>query len=383
MTTPSKAKGTERYIVGEVPQFNQKNEMFSRSRWDSSLGDLGRKLWAPQVPQEKRPGYTLPDYAFENAAWHVELSFAQGSVAGNYGLYSWDAKIWSVYGKPPTGMQLEADDPKKITQMIKKAARFFGASLVGIGQVARRWIYSHSHDLRTLIEAPIETPAEYKYAIVMGYEMDYDTVKLSPTRLHGGGVGICYSRMAFAGSIMAQFIRGLGYKAIPIGNDTALSIPLAIDAGLGELSRMGLLITPQFGPRVRVNKVLTNLPLIPDSPIEFGVWDFCSKCEKCARNCPGQAIKYGEPTAEINNISNRRGLFRWPLNAEKCLGFFAQNHGDCSNCIRVCPFNKPPGPLHKTVRWGVKHARFLNPLFIRGDDLFGYGRQGKAARYWD
>ncbi len=168
-----------------------------------------------------------------------------------------------------------------------------------------------------------------------------------------------------------------------MGNDTANSIPLAIDAGLGELGRLDKLITPQFGPRVRLSKVFTNLPLVPDRPIEFGVWDFCLQCKKCAQNCPAQAISYREPTDEPTSISNRTGILRWPVQAEKCLGWFAKNGGDCSNCIRVCPFNKPRGLLHDTARWGVKHTPFLNPVFLKADNLLGYGRMVKSENFWD
>ena len=142
------------------------------------------------------------------------------------------------------------------------------------------------------------------------------------------------------------------------------------------------LITPQFGPRVRVSKVFTDLPLVPDRPIEFGVWDFCKICGKCATNCPGQAIIPGAPTEEINNISNRVGLLRWPMNAEKCFAFWAAQGGSCANCIRVCPFNKPPGWLHTLVKWGVRHTRWLDTLFLWGDDLFGYGKQIDADEFW-
>ena len=165
-------------------------------------------------------------------------------------------------------------------------------------------------------------------------------------------------------------------------NDTACSIPIAIDAGLGELARNGLLITPAFGPRVRLAKVFTDLPLIPDTPIEFGVWDFCMKCEKCAQRCPSQSILYGKPTEKPNNISNREGLLRWPINAETCLAFWAANGTDCANCIRTCPFNKPTGRIHDTVRWGIKNFPFLNPLFLWGDDLLGYGKRRKADKFW-
>jgi len=149
-----------------------------------------------------------------------------------------------------------------------------------------------------------------------------------------------------------------------------------------ELARNGLLITPTFGPRVRLAKVFTDLPLIPDKPIEFGVWDFCMICEKCAKKCPSQSIMYGKPTVKLHNISNREGLLRWPVNAETCLAFWAANGTDCSNCIRTCPFNKPTGRLHDSVRWGIKNLPFLNPLFLWGDDLLGYGKRGKADKFW-
>jgi ferredoxin len=92
---------------------------------------------------------------------------------------------------------------------------------------------------------------------------------------------------------------------------------------------------------------------------------------------------HGEPTTETNNISNREGLLRWPANGEKCLGFWAAQGGACGNCIRVCPFNKPDTWFHRGVKWGVDRARWMDQLFLWGDDLFGYGRQMKAEKFWD
>jgi hypothetical protein len=94
-----------------------------------------------------------------------------------------------------------------------------------------------------------------------------------------GDIGLGYSRMAVTSGSLAEFLRALGYIGIPSGNDTALSVPYAIAAGLGEYSRMGLLITPEYGPRVRLAKVFTDAPLVPDRPIRFGVYEFCQKCK--------------------------------------------------------------------------------------------------------
>jgi len=376
------AKGASRYVSGEVERFDQKNEMFCRSRWDPSHSELRKKLWTPEDPREDTAGYGLKDYALEDSVWYLPIEFTGGNHAGNKGLYSWNTKAWGVYGKPKGGL-LPVDDPVRMSKTIKQIAKLLGASLVGITELDRRWLYSHQWDLHNEEYTPIEIPEEYKYAIVLGYEMNYKVMRMSPARTHGFAVGMGYTRMAVVGPALAQFIRLIGYRAIPMGNDTANSIPLAIDAGLGELGRLGLLITPQYGPRVRLSKLFTSLPLVPDKPIEFGAWDFCMQCNKCARHCPAQAISYREPTDQPNNVSNRAGIQRWPLNAEKCLGWFAQIGGDCSNCIRVCPFNKPPGILHDAVRSGVNYARFLNPLFVKADDLLGYGRRVEAAYFWN
>ena len=49
-------------------------------------------------------------------------------------------------------------------------------------------------------------------------------------------------------------------------NDTGLVIPYAIKAGLGEYARNQMVITPEFGPRVRFSKIFTNAPFHNDAP---------------------------------------------------------------------------------------------------------------------
>ena len=146
--------------------------------------------------------------------------------------------------------------------------------------------------------------------------------------------------MSFILACMGEFIRNLGYEAIQCGNDTALSIPLSIDAGLGELGRNGLLITPQHGSRVRLCKILTDLPLEPDKPIEFGVKQFCKKCKLCAKHCKASAISMDdEPSFKATCRSNNPGAKKWYVNAEACYQFWCENGTDCSTCISICPYN--------------------------------------------
>jgi hypothetical protein len=57
--------------------------------------------------------------------------------------------------------------------------------------------------------------------------------------------------------------------------------------------------------RLRLSKVITHLPLVPDAPIEFGVAEFCASCKKCADRCPSRSIPSGDMTAEPINVSPR------------------------------------------------------------------------------
>ncbi len=382
------ARGASRYVVGEVDRFDQRNELLKLSTLEPDLLPLARKYYARfnglAMPAEK-VGYGINEIALANAGWHVAVDFGSGLFTGGEGLEAWEAR---PVGKTdttrmPKGIKMEVGDGAKASSVVKRAARLFGASLVGVCELDRRWIYSYSYSTGTKEYKPIEIGEEYKYAIVMAHEMDYHGIEQSPNHLSQAAVSTVYSRMAVISAQLAQYIRGLGYKAIPMGNDTATSIPLAIDAGLGEISRMGLLITPEYGPRVRLNKIFTDMPLKPDSPIEFGVWDFCMECEKCARFCPGQAIMRGKPTERPVSISNRANVLRWPLDGVKCFTYMASSGCDCGVCIRVCPFNKMPGMLHDWVRWGVKNTRWLAPLFIRADDALGYGGKVSTDAFWN
>lgn len=379
------AKGTAKHIVGTVERFDQKNEMWRRPRWDESQREIGKKVYGTTWLPRKKQGYTQLDLALSEAGWHIETAFAHDLVTHDSDLYKWDAEPLKPFGGAKQDIPDEpypVPDPAYMSQVIKRAARFLGASLVGICEVNKLWIYSHSYHFWSREHLPIEIPEGCKYAIAIGIEMDYEAVERSPNWLSDGATGLGYSQTAFTTSSLAQFIRTLGYKAIPSGNDTGLSIPIAIDAGLGELGRNGLLISPQFGPRQRLSKVFTDLPLVADEPIEFGVTEFCRKCERCAEHCPGQAIIFGDMIDQPLNISNSPGQLKWPVNCEKCFAFMGTNNLACLNCERVCPFNKPPGWIHGMVKWGVKNTPWLDSLFVSLDKLFGYGKQKKAEEFW-
>ena len=181
----------------------------------------------------------------------------------------------------------------------------FGADQVGFAELDRRWVYSHYFDEETKEAYPIRfsdepgyeqydrpirledgtrvIPKEMKYVVVILHEWgkDIDGTEYAPALLTEGLSTLAYARMAPTLWMTAEFIRGLGYNAIPAANDTALSIPLAVDAGLGQLGRHGLLINPRVGSRCRISKIFTDLPLEPVGAVDSGITEFCNACQKC------------------------------------------------------------------------------------------------------
>lgn len=379
---------SEKELAGqEIPfpvpayRFDQKNEMFKRSLWDEKMLPHGMRFYREVKFQEKM-GYRKIDYSFRNASWNLEWGAGFGNSRSNSGLYSWEGVNDRIRHYVKSGDPVKAS-PEQMSRNIKRAALYFGADLVGLCQVHPNWVYSHEFNTITREHYPMELPEGCHNVVVLAIAMDYEGVQMSPTPVGGGIVGFGYSMMAFVANLMATFIRGLGYRAIPSGNDTALSVPLAMAAGLGEMGRLGFLITEKFGPRVRLCKIFTDLPLSYDTYRPFGVKEFCEVCKKCATKCPGQAIPHGDMTTEGHNISNQSGILKWYVNAEKCFAFWAKNHSDCANCIRVCPFNKPSGVIHDLSRAIIRKTPLLNRFLLRIDDILGYDKPFPVEKFWE
>lgn len=390
-----------------------------------------------------KKGYRKVDKALELASWAVNVNFAyeselglRNSVIQTYpvdhltrktlsdepvyvpGLYSWNNH--RAHEIKAQGAQNEFKSPKEASKYVKKASLHLGADLVGIApynERTKKWVYGKWSEPKlkkfqvpdgTFKYLPLSVPKflrpphereyevfgvdeaksdfmrdagfEPKSVIVLAFEMDYDAMKAAPTLVSPATVGKEYSRMAEASHKVAQFLRELGYNAAPCGNDTALSVPLAIEAGLGEGSRMGMIITEKYGPRVRLAKVFTDLEIEPDKPKTFGVKEFCNVCLKCADGCPGKAIsdapaKVLREGMEFNTgtvgKSTMHGVEKWYVNSDRCLAFWAHNGADCGTCVAICPYNKIEEWHHQLSL--IMTMTPFKPLLRSFDEWFGYG----------
>ena len=362
----------KRFITGPIKRFDERNTGYSRADRGEIIGPNEALKHGLEIKYGKEEnGFLREDYALNLAGRAIDTLVRKM-------VYSRDdfPRRWSI----PKEKKMTDIDPVKMSEKIKRVGKWFGASLVGISKLNRLWLYSHWGDHGAKLSGsfkpgdPIELPEEYQYVIVFAIEMDYRDIQRSPAVTPAIDLG--YSKMAFTAASVAEFIRILGYQAIPSGNDMGLTIPMAVDAGLGELGRNGQLITKAYGPRVRISKVFTDLPLIPDEPIDIGVQHFCETCGKCAHHCPSQAIPKGKRTDQPQDVSTNPGLLKWPVHTEECLKWWQKSGTTgCSNCIRVCPYNKPPGALHRLVRGVLKRTSLFDWLILQGDDLMGYGKQ--------
>ncbi|HIN42771.1 MAG TPA: 4Fe-4S dicluster domain-containing protein, partial [Gammaproteobacteria bacterium] len=180
---------------------------------------------------------------------------------------------------------------------------------------------------------------------------------------------------------LSQYIRNLGWQAVGSMNDSALVIPYALQAGLGEYARNQLVITPEYGPRVRFSKVLTDLPLVHDQPRLLGVRRFCDVCTRCVDACPVKALPSGPPSDVQPNRSAIQGVIKWTSDAEKCFSFWADLSSDCAICLRVCPWNRDFGFLWNRVwRWFARTP--ARGLLIKLEQLSRRGKRKQSTDWW-
>ncbi|MEM7104488.1 MAG: reductive dehalogenase [Bacteroidota bacterium] len=367
-------------IKPEFEKFDQEYDIFNRSVWDEKINPKNFYLSydiTNYVPK-KSEGFDHWDYALRNASWHLADYFAdhQGDANRVEGF----TDFFSIQLDGPKS-KVKLTSAEETTIKVKRAAKMLGAGLVGVCALDDRWLYASRYDRKNKKSRPLDLPKGMKYAIVIATPMDYELAKTVPSATGGAITGVAYSTSLSSLNALAQFITNLGYQAHASMNDTGLTIPMAIEAGLGEYGRNGLLITKEFGPRIRIGKIFTDLPLMPDKPINFGVKEFCEICRKCADSCPVKAIPQGEPQSEPPNMSSFKHITKWTVNAEKCFKFWVNMNTDCAICIRVCPYNKD------YTKWWNRMSLWLagtplRRLMLRLDDFLKFGARLKPKAWW-
>ncbi len=302
---------------------------------------------------------------------------------------------------PVSSERVEVTNRALLTEKIKADARELGAQVVGITELDPRFVFMKDNNGN-----PVQL--KHRYAIVIGKGLDYrlaNPVAPSPWEkqysaipeelaalLSGKKVESTHAMspadvedmrqtLEFfqdGGKIAVELageIRSFGYPArAHFGRWSEVQvIPVAVEAGLGEVGKNGVLISPKFGPRGSFPIVTTDLPLIADNQVDLGIQEFCRTCNKCARACPVLAIPTGAPV-----VAN--GLSKWPVDGDKCWTFIKGNP-KCMACMAACPFNKKDLAIHRLAGWLIARKSVVaNWLLVRLDDALGYGATALAYK---
>jgi len=260
---------------------------------------------------------------------------------------------------------------EEITQFIKNWSVKLGAKDCGVTEIKEYHLYT-TGGRKERYGKPVVN--NHKYAIAFTTEMDKTMIHSAPT---GSIVMESAQQYLDSGTVaiqVAQFIRTLGYSArAHIDGNYQVVCPLvARDAGLGEIGRMGLLMTPKLGPRVRISVVTTDLPLLVDErKPDYSVTDFCKMCKKCAVACPSKAISF-EDKKDIDGVN------RWQINSESCYTLWCTFGTDCGRCVAVCPYSHPDNLFHNIVRFGIRNSKIYRWFAVKMDDAI-YGKKPPTA----
>ncbi len=268
----------------------------------------------------------------------------------------------------PTAKEKVELTPRQWHERMRDLALYYGATSCGVCALRPYHIYTHVGRGAGGWGEPIKLDS--KWAIAFTVEMDHDIMACTPQAPVIMESARQYVEAAKIALHLAAVIRSCGFaaRAHIDGNYQVIAPLVARDAGLGEIGRMGLLMTPHLGPRVRIGVVTTDLPLEPDEPgDDLSVIDFCSICKKCADNCPVAAV----PSGDRQPIDD--GL-RWAIDSETCHRYWAVIGTDCGRCMSVCPYSHPDNPAHNLVRWAIRNSAGARRVGLWMDDLF-YGRK--------
>jgi len=370
-------------VSDEFERFKQRNEIYCRSEWDPAIrSDKAEAFFRghsmPHARARRADGFGQIDYALRNASWHVT------NVLRDLRRESDDRKegFFDTFTAHEEGWPDEYpfESKEAASKNIRRAAKKIGAGLVGVCEYDERWVYKTAYSEKTQQDKEVDIPEDLPYVIVIGEAMDESLTATVPSALSGAATGLGYTQDTVILLTLTQYIRNLGYQAVASMNDSALAIPLAVQAGLGEVGRHSLLITEEFGPRLRLGKIFTNIPLMVDKPKRFGVKEFCDICQRCSSACPPKAIPRESPKRGAHSISNLLGVKKWTTIAEKCFSFWATQNSDCSICIRVCPYNRDFSRWHNRM-WRKLAGGPLRRLML-AIDVASRKRSRRSSSSW-
>ena len=224
---------------------------------------------------------------------------------------------------------------------IRSIAEQLGVDIIGFGRTSDikdvQKIGPDSFDFPSMISMAVELPME-----AVKEARDEPSAKLRES------YKMANKKMMGASEAISEKLASAGYRSRVIHPaerpDTenlkgALSLKaVARCCGLGWIGKNGLLVTKDFGPRVRTIAILTDMPF--EGQVEY-LKSGCGECRACIDNCALKVLK--DQTFQDHPVS-RDSTIDWV----KCGRFESRLIGDgstperaCGKCIAYCPLSYP------------------------------------------
>ncbi|WP_199533670.1 4Fe-4S dicluster domain-containing protein [Romboutsia maritimum] len=316
---------------------DERDTMFARAEY--KVGSFAYNDYYSKHPDKKDIDDSIrsrPDLCEEGTMTYNQINSPMASSA-----FKFLGDIKHLCEGPTSDVKVPVNS-KTMTKRIKGFAKQYGACIVGITRLQDYHIYTHQGINEEIYGK--EVKLNHKYAIVFGCELDKDMLNRSPMICEIIETSTAYVNCSIIGMILSYYIRSLGYDARNHIDSNYLVMPVLIakDAGLGDIGRNSILTNKEYGSRLKLGVVTTDLPLEEDEYVDFGLEDFCNLCKKCSFNCPSNSLNNDAKFKE-------NGDYNWAVERESCYIKWRYLGTDCGMCISACPFSQDLDTIKNTT----------------------------------
>lgn len=221
------------------------------------------------------------------------------------------------------------------TQEIKEFLLQRGADLAGTGDLSG--VPGERDGLDRCVSLAVRLPADVVQGIAQG-----------PTEAYFTAYHELNARLNSLAELAAAFLKERGWRALAQTTTTVVENAgyrtetphktCATRSGLGWIGKSALLVTPEFGPAVRLSSVLTDAVFDELGPPVSA--SRCGSCTRCRDTCPGKAIlgTLWDPTVARERLVDVEACRR----AARKLAVERTGHELtlCGKCIEVCPYTQ-------------------------------------------
>lgn len=322
--------------VGELEAFDERNNVQSRNTLQPGT-DAYREFYAQHPEWEARDADTR-----ELSRTRVGNPLDVALFLQQIGKLAKAGREEHVDG--PVAPQRVELSPERAAEKLKGFALHLGAELARCGPLNPAFVYTNVGktwgDPARTYGAPVKL--DHQHALSFAVALSPTQIKAGPVISMISDVMRAYTELDIIATTLAAYIRALGYRARAhvLCNYQVMCVPVAIEAGMGQLGRHGLMLTRELGSNLKIATVTTDLPLAHDPPVDIGADEFCRDCKICAETCPSGAISFGEKKVI-------RGVEKWGINAQACYRVWNETGTDCGICLAACPWTKPHTAFHR------------------------------------